>query len=385
MGQSTVKIRRRANGEGSIYQYRGRWRGAVTWTDPDGTQHRRVISAKTQTEVRRRVAQLVTDLDRGIAPPARETVGDFLADWLVASRQRIRHSTWRGYEQIVRVHLTPALGRYELGRLAPADVERLTAKIIASGRAPRTAQLARVVLRRALQDAVRDGVVHRNVAALARPPHVPSRSIEAGHDYLDLDDLRALLTSCRAHPLGPLVAVAATTGLRLGELLGLEWRDIDEGALRVQRALARTSTGWALAEPKTKRSRRTIDLPGAAKSALARQRDLQNAARLSAGAAWQDRDGLVFTDAVGRPLSPSTVNHEFHRLLKATGLPSIPLHGLRHTAATAMLAAGIDMKTVSDHLGHSTIVTTADRYAGVTPTQRRSAAEAMDRALGGTS
>jgi integrase len=387
MAQSTGRPRRRANGEGSIYPYRGGWRGAVTWAAPDGKQHRRVVSGKVRDDVRRAIAALRVDLDRGVTPTGRQTVAAFLLAWLEATRQRIRHSTWRGYESCVRVYLTPALGRIELGKLKPGDVERLTADMIASGLSPRTAALTRVVLRRALADALRDDLVIRNVAALARPPHVPSRSLDAGRDYLSAPDLRRLLATAALHPFGPLVTVAATTGLRLGELLGLSWADIDEkdGTLSVRRSLARARDGWALAEPKTKRSRRTIDLPSAARLPLGRQRQLQDAAREAAGTAWQDVDGLVFTDPIGRPLRGSDVNHAFHRLLDAAGLPSVPFHGLRHSAATAMLAAGVPLKVVSDHLGHSTITTTADRYAGVTPAMRRTTADAIDRALGGAS
>jgi integrase len=384
MQESTAKARGR-RGQGSIFEYRGGWRGAISWVDPNGKRCRRTVTAKNRADVRRELDKLRVDLDRGLTPPATTTVGAFLASWLDASRQRIRHSTWRGYDSCVRVYLTPRIGRVKLGKLAPADVERVTADMIASGLAPRTAALARTVLRRALGDALRDGLVHRNVAALARPPHVPSRSLEAGRDYLDTANLRRLLTAAKIHPIGPLVTVAATTGLRLGEMLGLAWRDIDDeaGTLTVRRSLARAPGGWALAEPKTKRSRRTIDLPTAAVAALARQRDLQDAAREAVGDAWQDTDGLCFTDAVGRPLRGAWVNHTFHDLLRAAGLPSIPFHGLRHSAATAMLAAGVSLKTVSDHLGHSTITTTADRYAGTTPALRRSAADAMDRALSG--
>jgi integrase len=271
-----------------------------------------------------------------------------------------------------------------LAKVAPSDVEHVTAGMIASGLSPRTAALARVVLRRALADALRDGLVHRNVAALARPPHVPSRSLEAGRDYLSNEDLRRLLSAAKVHPMGPLVTVAATTGLRLGELLGLEWQDIDgaAGTLAVRRSLARAPHGWKLAEPKTSRSRRTIDLPTAARGAVDRQRDLQEAARDAAGSAWQDVDGLVFTDAVGRPLSGSWVNHTYHDMARAAGVPSVPFHGLRHSAATALLAAGVPLVVVSRYLGHATITVTADRYSGVTPDLRRSTADAMDRALG---
>lgn len=387
MPESTVKGRRRANGEGSIYPYRGGWRGAVTWTDAGGTRRRRVVSAKLKDDVRRQVGALQADLDHGLTPPERMTVAEFLPRWLEAIRQRIRPSTWRGYETNVRVYLIPAIGRLQLGRLTPSDVERLTGELITSGRSPRTAAMARTILRRALADAQRDGQVHRNAAALARPPHVATRSLEAGRDYLTPEQLRALLTTAAVHPLGPIVTLAASTGLRLGEILGLTWPDVDleAGTLTVRRSMARTHGGWALSEPKTRRSRRTIDLPATARSALVRQQGIQAAARDIAGGAWQDRDELVFTDAVGRPRSGSEVNHGFHRLLLAAGLPSVPFHGLRHSAATAMLAAGVPLKTVSDHLGHSTIVVTADRYAGVTPAGRREAADAMDRALGAES
>ena len=198
-------------------------RRRLVYTDPDGTRRRRTVSGKTQADVRRTLAGLRADLDRGLTPPERTTVAEFLAGWLEASRQRIRHSTWRGYESCVRVYLVPASAGWSSASWHPADVERMTASMIASGLSPRTAALTRVVLRRALGDALRDGLVHRNVAALARPPHVPSRSLEAGRDYLGTDDLRRLLLAAKVHPMGPLVTVAATTGLRLGELLGLAW------------------------------------------------------------------------------------------------------------------------------------------------------------------
>lgn len=406
MAESTGKAPGRANGEGSIYETGdGRLRGSIAWTDPDGTRRRRYVSGRTRAAVRRAIGKVRDELDKGLTPAPTGTVATFLAEWLVACRPRIRTSTWRGYAQCVRLYMVPALGRRELAKLTPTDVETMTAAMAARGLSPRTAALTRTVLRRALQDAQRDGKVHRNVAALARPPRVPSRSLEAGRDYLDTAQLRRLLESARIHPLGPVVTLAATTGMRQGELLGLTWLDVDlEGpTVTVRHSRARTWTraggelveAWALAEPKTARSRRSIDLPATAVAALTRQRDVQAAQRDRAGSAWQDVDGLVFTDEIGRPLSNSAVTghrsapnrpaNGFHELLEAAGLPHIPFHGLRHSAATALLAAGIPLKVVSEQLGHSGIAITADRYAGVVPAQRREAAEAMDRALGGLS
>lgn len=147
MGSYPTRSRRRANGEGSIYQDRGRWRGAATWTGPDGKRRRRVVSGTTQAEVRGKLAELTAQVDKGMAPAGRRTVAEYLPAWLEASRQRIRPATWYKAEQVTRVHLIPAIGRVDLAKLTPGDVERLTADLVASGRSARTAQVARGVLR----------------------------------------------------------------------------------------------------------------------------------------------------------------------------------------------------------------------------------------------
>ncbi|PZR61221.1 MAG: site-specific integrase [Chloroflexi bacterium] len=385
---SPTAARRRSAGEGSIYQaLDGRWRGAIAWTEPDGRRLRRVVAGRTAAEARGKLDELRARLRTGTLEPAGTgNLGDYLSGWVERERQRLRPSTWRQREQYTRCYLVPALGRRALVQLTPADVERMTAGLIASGRSPQTASHARVILRRALADAQRDGLIARNVAALARPPRVTGRTIEPGRDYLTAAQLRILLSAAAVHPVGPLVTVAATTGLRQGELLGLSWDDLDAAAstLTVRRALALAwGGGMELAEPKTGRSRRTVHLPALASAALERQRDLQATAREAAGTAWQDRDRLIFTDAVGRPLYRTAVHRTFHELLTVAGLPSIPFHGLRHSAATALLTAGVPLRVVSDLLGHSGITITSDYYAHVEHSLRRDAADAMDRALGG--
>jgi integrase len=368
--------RRRAGGEGAIYTTSdGRVRGSVWLDDPQtGKQIRRYVTGRSRTAVVAKLEELKRQSAAG-ALPVRGTVGEFLAGWLEASRQRIRPATWRQYESIVRVYLRPAVGGVQLSKLTPSHVERMTAALIAAGKSPRTAALARVVLRRALGDAQRDGLVPRNVAALARAPHVPIRALTAGRDYLAAEDLRRLVSGARLHPQGALFILAATSGLRLGELLGLSWSDVDldGGTLTVRRSWARAWNGWALAEPKTARSRRTIHLAATAVDALRRHADL---------AGKPEPAAPVFSDERGNRLRPEDVNHAFHRLLEASGLPSVPFHALRHSAATAMLAGGVPLKVVSEALGHSTITITADRYSGVVPAQRRDAAAAIDRALG---
>jgi integrase len=257
----------------------------------------------------------------------------------------------------------------------------MTAAVVAKGRAATTAAGARVVLRRALADAQRDGLVRTNAAALARPPRLERRELE----YLDSGQLRRLLAASESHDLGPAIAVAATTGLRQGELLGLRWSDVDleGGSLTVRRSLALQWDGsMALAEPKTKRSRRTINLPTRAVAALREEGSRQADREAAVGSAWTNPDGLVFTDALGRPLRNDVLTPRYQRVLADAGLPRRSWHALRHSAASAMLAAGVPLKVVSETLGHASITITADTYAHVAPELRREAAEAMDRMLG---
>jgi integrase len=379
---------RRSRGEGSVYHTaEGRWRASLIVSDPrTGRTVRRVVSGRSRAEAVRQLDVLKASAASG-ALPTGVTVAEFLKAWLEAERARVRASSWRQREGHVRIYIAPAIGSIVLARLVPMDVERMTAGMVADGLSPRTAAAARITLRRALGDALRDGFVTRNVAALARPPRVASRDLVAGRDYLELDDVRRVIVAAADCRVGALVTVAVLTGLRQGELLGLSWADVrldDPASLTVHRSLARSydGDGWELAEPKTPRSRRVVNLPNAAVEALRREHAWQDAAVEAAGSAWQDtlRD-LVFSDELGRPLRGYNVNRAHHELLTAAGLPSIPFHGLRHSYATALLTSGVPLRVVADVLGHTTIVVTANTYAAVVPSLRREASDAMDRAM----
>jgi integrase len=396
MGNATAptrRTRRRSAGEGSVYRNGNRWRGALTWTEADGKRARRVVSGSSAAETRDKLDELRRQLRLGGLSASRVTVGEYLGQWIERDRTRVRPSTWRGRETHVRVYLIPALGRIALGKLTPADVDRALSGFQANGRpvsglrgrpqrpiSPLTARHIRATLRRALTEAVRDGLVVRNAAGDASAPYVPHKPVA----YLDAPTARKLLEATAPTEYGPLYALAATTGLRLGELLGLRWHDVNltAGTLTVRQTLARKAgNGWALAEPKSARSRRTIPLPSTARAALTRQEQRQEAARAAVGDAWQDRDGLVFTDEVGRPCDPHRVSSAFHRAREAAGVPRVRLHDLRHTAATLMLAEGVPLAVISEWLGHAGIAITAAHYAAVVPQLRHEAAAAMDRAM----
>lgn len=371
--------RRRSYGSGSVYRTAdGRWRGATIIVDPaTGKRTRRTVSGPTAAATRGKLEAL-----RAAGTPATTMrTADWLAAWLPTARLRVAPSTFHGYESVVRA-IGPHLGDVPLGSLTPSTVERMTAAMVGSGRTARTAGMARKVLRLALRQAIRDGLVTRNAAAESRPPRVEPYQART----LTAAEARHLIATTTDDEHGPLWAVLIATGLRQGEALGLAWPDVDltAGTLTVRRALAR---GWdgkpTLGTPKSDRSRRTIALPGIAREALDRQRIRQASARAAAGGAWQDRDGLVFTDSIGRPLGGRYITPALRSALTRAGLPRIRCHDLRHTAATLQLAAGVPLATISRTLGHSSIAITANVYAQVTPELRREAADAMDRALGG--
>lgn len=368
----------------------GRWRGAVTWTEADGSRGRRTVSGRTSAEARSKLDELRVKLRVGaLAPSGSGSLADYLADWIERDRQRVRPSTWRSREMHVRRYLIPALGRLQVERVSSGDVERALDSFLATGASisaaprrrpvsPLTVRHIRATLRKALNAAVRSGLVTRNAAADAAPPYVPHRPVS----YLSASDVRRLIDGTFEDPLGPLWTLAVTTGLRRGELLGLAWSDVTDVAVTVRRSLAEAGDSrWTMADPKTMKSRRTIPLSTAGRDALERQRTNQSAARAAAGAAWQDRLGLVFTDSVGRPLSPGMVSHAFTRARDRLALPPIRLHDLRHSAATLLLAEGVPLAVISELLGHAGIAITASHYAAVVPELRLEAAAAMNRAL----
>lgn len=393
MDKSTARTaQRRSRHEGTTYQRKGRpgWRGELVW---EGKRH--IVSGATQEEASERLSDLRRDLRRGTKATATGTVAEYLTAWLDRHRDEVRPSTWRTTAGYVNGYLIPALGTVPLARLTADDVSRALSSFRKHGRPaqdgqkrpPRpvsavTVHHVRAALRAALTDAYKAGKVGRNVAADAKGPKLEERRVT----YLTAAEVAKLLGATVKDPLGPLYALAVSTGLRRGELVGLRWSDIDAkaGSLTVARSVARDDDGgWSATETKSVRSRRSLPLTGAATRALDRQRKRQAAARLAAGTAWQDRDGLVFTDPVGRPLLPEYVSHSFAKARIVAGLPTATLHQLRHTAATLLLSEGVPLAVISDWLGHSSIGVTAKHYAAVVPALHRQAADALDRALAG--
>ncbi len=369
--------KRRGHNEGTVRQRSdGRWEAMVSL--PGGK--RRSLYGKTRKEVQEKLRAALRDLDSGLDLTAgRQTVGQFMVQWLEdVARPKLRPSTLKSYESYVRVHIIPTLGHHRLTKLTPQHIQTFLNAKSAAGLSPRTVQYIRAILRRALGQAVKWGLVGRNVAALVDPP----RSVRKPVEPLSADQARAFIATTAGDRLGPLFHVAIASGLRQGELFGLRWQDVDlnAGTLTVRHAMQRVNGKPTFVEPKTALSQRTVTLPASAVAALRAQRTCQIENRLLAGSRWQDW-GLVFCSSIGTPLEPSNVGHRLHKLLEEAGLPRQRFHDLRHCAASLLLAGGVAPRTIMGILGHSQIGLTMNTYAHLSPTLERDAAAALGAIL----
>jgi len=371
--------KRRGSGEGSIYyiKARGRWSAAITVATPTG-RRRKWLYGRTRAEVGEKLTQALHARDAGTLRPGRApSVHEFLRVWL--DGLSLEFSTIRGYEQVVRVHLVPAIGRIKLDRLTPIDVDQMLRQKAESGLSPQSRATIRAVLRSAMSFAVRKGMVTRNVVMLSEP--VKTRVYEAA--YLTREEAQAFLDAAKGDRFEALYSVAIPLGLRQGEILGLRWDDLDLDAkqMRVQSQLQFVKgTGFVFKEPKW-HSRRTISLPEVTIRALRAHKIRQTEERLLAGTAWHDHK-LVFATEIGTPVSATNLLKRSFKptLVRAGIVRPVRFHDLRHSAATLQLTMGVPLTVVAAVLGHSTTRVT-ERYAAVVPELFQEAAAAMDRAL----
>jgi integrase len=281
----------------------------------------------------------------------------------------------------VRLHITPMLGKVELSKLTPQHIQNYIKEKLKKKLSARTVGYHRRLLVIALGQALKWGLVARNVAALTDPPRTERYEISP----ITPEQAKAFLKAVEGSRLEAFFTVALTLGLRRGEALGLRWSDIDFDAqtLRISQQLQRQQGKLQFSEPKTKTSRRILDLPGILVAKLKEHRPRQLEDKLKAGPHWQEMR-LVFATRVGTPIDPRGVKRSLDALLKTAKLPHYRVHDLRHFAASLMLAQGIQLKVVSDILGHSQISTTADLYTHVLPSLRKEAINVMDSILSKT-
>lgn len=341
---------------------------------------------RTRREAERALTEQLGRLERGgYVELSRLTVAAYLTEWLAAIETRgLRPATLSSYRMFVEKHLIPRLGSIPLQQLSASHLNACYADMLASGRrngngglSPRTVRYAHSVIRKALADAVRWNRSARNVADTADPPR--KAATRTAPKTWTAGELRHFLDHVDEDRLAAAWRLAASTGLRRGEVLGLAWTalDLEAGRLAVRQTLGLVDYQPRLAQPKTDRSRRQVALDPDTVTVLREHRRRQIEERLAAGEAWTNADDLVFTNALGGPIHPQAFSEAFERHGAAAGLPKIPLHGLRHTHATLALQAGIHPKVVSDRLGHYSAAFTLDTYSEAIPALQESAAETV--------
>jgi integrase len=306
------------------------------------------------------------------------TFGAYLTNrWLPGKRLTLRMSTWNGYRRKVERHIVPTLGRISIRRLRPGHLEALYERLLHpdDGRrplAPKSVLEVHLIIRGALADAVGNGLVSRNVALVAHAPRL--RSIpKVEHRVWTPEQLRTFLRAAAGHRLFPAFWLAAATGMRRSELLGLRWTDIDlsRATIAINRGLIAVAYELHETRCKTRNARRPINLDA---TTIAVLRAWQTWQRTEQHAAGIDDLGWVFTDPSGQPVHPHAISQAFERIAARAGLPVIRLHDVRHTHATLLSQAGVHPKVVSERLGHANAKFTIETYQHVMPSMQADAA-----------
>ncbi len=348
---------------------------------------RRKRGFATQTEA----AEALTEARRSVrlgtyVEPTTLRLGDYLHSWVeTRATNGLRPKTIASYRQLIDDYVIPYLGEISIQAVTAVALDDLYATLLedggkrGKGLSKRSVRYTHTVIRAAFGDATKKGLLVRNVALLADPPTAKSAKAPEPETWTP-EELSVFLAATRDHRRGPLFHLAALTGLRRGELCGLRWIDVDLDAaeLRVRQSLTTPDGVPQVGPPKSAKSKRTVSLDqGTVERLLDQQARCEDLAG-AAGEDWTD-SGLVFTNDQGSHIHPDNVSHEFGRAVRDLDgqVPRISIHGLRHTHATHLLAAGVNAKIVADRLGHHSVAFTLDTYTHVMPGQHAEAAETV--------
>ncbi len=366
--------KKNANGEGSRPRERadGRWE-ARYWV---GGQRRSVYGG-TRNEAAEKLAKALVTEDEPLTShvPTNITVREFFAQYDAAARDTMKRRSFETYRDIAHLHLLPAFGAMKLEGLGREHVQRLYSRKRDAGLSAARVRRIHGVLSSALNTAVRWRLIEQNVCKEVSPPRVPTPEIRP----FSLDEAKRFLAAVSGERFEALYVLGLTSGMRLGELGGLFWSDLDleRGVLRVQRALITGHGKQTLEPPKTPSSRRSIGLTVKAMEALRCHRERQQAEGFPVNG-----DALVFTNTAGKPLNPShLLCRSFKPILERAGLPNTTFHAAtRHTCCCILLLQGVYPRSVSLQLGHSSVAFTLQKYGHFLPGWDDNGA--MDEALG---
>ena len=287
-------------------------------------------------------------LDAGtLVAPDRATLASYLNGWIeTAATLTLSPRTAERYRQLIAQQIIPHLARPPAAKAPRLEVAAWHATLLKAGGkdghplSARTVGHAHRVLHKALEDACRREVIGRNPAAIVQPPKVQTEEMQT----LAADQVKAVLAAMAGSPIYVHVVTLLATGMRRGELAGLQWSDIDldAGRLRVERSIEKTRAGLRVKSPKTRHGRRLIALPASAVAVLREHRKAQLELRLALGAGRLPDDAFVFGTIEGKVRDPDRITQDWKRFAAAKRLPKVTLHALRHSHASALIASGAD-------------------------------------------
>src|SRR5215469_200850 len=374
---------RHPKGEGSVFKRSdGRWIAQITLENGRQKQY----YAKSEKDANVRLRKALDELEHGsLTTEKDQTLKEYLEHWLEnVKRPSLKIGSYLRYRDLLDQHILPALGHLPLRKLKLEHLEAFYARLQAEGRtdgqgglSAKTVRLVHGILYQSLEAAARRRRIAYNVCRDVTLPRVERPEMQT----LTTEQAQRLLAVAKGHRLEALLTLALATGMRRGELLALQWKDLDwkSGSLQVRRSVNRyAGQGFKVSEPKTKKSRRKIALPVFVMEVLKEHRTRQLEERLQVGSTWEDH-GLVFSNAYGNFLNPSHLGADFHTLLKQAKLPMVRFHDLRHTAASLLFKMNVSPKMVQEILGHSDIEMTLGIYSHVLPGMHEEAMGKMDQ------
>jgi integrase len=373
-----------------------RRRGAKSWelkfdagTDPlTGKRKTKYRSFRgTKREARIELARLVAGTADGTTlDPSKTTLAQFLDRWESWAATQVSRKTLERYVELIRHHVRPHLGAARIQKLRPVNFADLYGKLqedkpAGAGLAPRTVGHIHRLMHRVMSHAVKWEVIASNPVSAADPPRVERTETQ----ILGSDQIKAVLERLRGHVLYPIVVTGLATGARRGELVALRWGDVDldTGKLTIERSYEQTNQGLSLKAPKTKAGQRVVTMPLSITAELKKHWRQQQEQRLALGLGKAGPEDLVFARPGGVPWPPDALTGDWARTVRVLKLPKVTFHALRHTHASQLIAAGLDVVTVSRRIGHSNPTVTLGIYAHLFGDTDQRAAEIVDKAMAG--
>jgi integrase len=344
----------------------------------DRETHRRRYHNRTIHGTARRAQEYLTkmlrerDLGRGLEG-SEITLNEFLDRWFeTAAKPKLRTKSYRSYESLMRRYVRPVLGERILSAIKPLDLQDAYQQLVNRGLSSRTVRYTHSVLRSAIRQAIRWRLLLQDPTEGAQLPRLGRREMHV----LNAEQSRMFLEAALKTHYGRVFAVALTTGMRPSEYLGLKWQDVDweRGTVSVVRTLERVKGSWRFADTKRDRSRRVIKLQEWVLEVL-------RATRLRSERDVPEAAGLIFATPAGRPIHSHKLAKRFKAILRESGLPTIRLYDLRHTAATLALSIGVPPKVLAEQLGHASAAFTLDTYSHVLPHMQAGAASRVEALL----